>query len=209
MKQIQYFLGQKQINSSWVIQKYIEKPLLYNQRKFDLRVWVLFVDNNVYFYQRGYIRTSSDNYSLRNQNNYIHLTNNCLQKYGENYSKHEEGNTLSFEDLDLFFKNEFKNENISLQSHIVPRMIDLIIDSFNSVKNIINPNKRTNCFELYGYDFLIDEDFRTWLIEINTNPYFGIPNDYIKDLLHKMINDMLALTIDLKFPPSQKFYESK
>lgn len=55
-------------------------------------------------------------------------------------------------------------------------MKDLIIDSINSVKTSLNPNKRKNVFELFGYDFLIDEDFRLWLIEINTNPYFGVPN---------------------------------
>jgi hypothetical protein len=27
---------------------------------------------------------------------------------------------------------------------------------------------------------MIDEDFRVWLIEVNDNPYLGIPNDFIK-----------------------------
>jgi hypothetical protein len=52
-------------------------------------------------------------------------------------------------------------------------MKDLIIDSFMSVKAQLNPNGRKNCFELFGFDFLIDEDFRTWLIEVNTNPFLG------------------------------------
>eukprot|EP00349_Pseudokeronopsis_sp_Brazil_P002833 CAMPEP_0202975280 /NCGR_PEP_ID=MMETSP1396-20130829/67708_1 /ASSEMBLY_ACC=CAM_ASM_000872 /TAXON_ID= /ORGANISM="Pseudokeronopsis sp., Strain Brazil" /LENGTH=61 /DNA_ID=CAMNT_0049710585 /DNA_START=1 /DNA_END=183 /DNA_ORIENTATION=- len=61
-------------------------------------------------------------------------------------------------------------------------MKDLIIDSVNAVKAALNPNKRKNVFELFGYDFLIDEDFRLWLIEINTNPYFGVPNTFIANL---------------------------
>ena len=40
--------------------------------------------------------------------------------------------------------------------------------------------KKPNLFELYGYDFLIDEDFRTWLVEVNTNPYLGIPNKFVQ-----------------------------
>lgn len=59
---------------------------------------------------------------------------------------------------------------------MVPRIKDLIIDSILSVKNTLNPNKRSPCFELFGYDFLIDEDYRIWLLEINTNPYLGLPN---------------------------------
>lgn len=58
-------------------------------------------------------------------------------------------------------------------------MKDLIIDTILSVKTQINPCKRKNIFELFGYDFLIDEDMRLWLIEVNTNPYIGTPNTFI------------------------------
>ena len=82
------------------------------------------------------------------------------------------------------------------------RIKDIIIDTILSVKGSqLNPNKRKHCFELFGYDFLIDEDFRVWLIEVNTNPYFGIANDYIADLLPKMIDDMTRIVVDPYFPP--------
>lgn len=61
---------------------------------------------------------------------------------------------------------------------------------------------------MFGYDFLIDEDLRTWLIEVNTNPYFGTPNDFIKGLLPKMIDDMLDLKIDGIFKPTKYTSES-
>lgn len=51
---------------------------------------------------------------------------------------------------------------------------------------------------------MIDEDFRTWLIEVNTNPYLGIPNDYIEDLLPKMLSEMFSLVLDPVYPPSLK-----
>lgn len=50
----------------------------------------------------------------------------------------------------------------------------------------------------------MDEDLRTWLIEVNTNPYLGVPNDYIKDLLNRMIDDMLKLVIDPVFAPKNR-----
>ena len=99
MRDIQQFiLTRPSVNSFWVVQKYVERPLLFKGRKFDLRIWSLFTcKNDLYVYKKGYMRTSSDGYSLDNKNNYVHLTNNCLQKYGDNYGKHEDGNTLGFE----------------------------------------------------------------------------------------------------------------
>lgn len=51
-------------STSFVIQKYMEKPLLFQGRKFDIRVWVLFTHElKVYFFRQGYMRTSSFAYS--------------------------------------------------------------------------------------------------------------------------------------------------
>ena len=50
---------------------------------------------------------------------------------------------------------------------------------------------------------MIDEDFRTWLIEVNTNPYLGIPNDFIRNLLPKMINEMLYIALDQVYGPKK------
>ena len=74
------FISSRQRNTNWLVQKYIERPLLYKGRKFDIRVWALVTSKiEIYFYTNGYLRTSSDDYDLNNENNYIHLTNNCLQ----------------------------------------------------------------------------------------------------------------------------------
>jgi hypothetical protein len=89
-----------------------------------------------------------------------------------------------------------------VQKDINSRIIDIIIDTHHATRFQMNPHKRKACFELFGYDFLIDEDFRTWLLEVNTNPFLGIPNNYIKDLLPKMIDDMLKITVDPIYPPA-------
>jgi len=73
----------------------------------------------------------------------------------------------------------------------MPRIQDLIIDSILSQKDELNKNGWPNAFELFGFDFLIDEDFRTWILECNTNPFLGIPNDFIKKLMPIMVSDML------------------
>lgn len=88
---------------------------------------------------------------------------------------------------------------------IVPRMKDIIIDTFLSVRRKMNPNNRPNVFELFGFDFLLDEEFRVWLIECNYNPHLGVPNQYMKTLVPNMIDDMLKIVLDPVLKPK---YES-
>lgn len=70
--------------SLFVVQKYIEKPLLIDERKFDIRLWVLVTqDHSCYLFKEGYIRLSSYKYTVAQeevQNLQIHLTNNAIQK---------------------------------------------------------------------------------------------------------------------------------
>jgi hypothetical protein len=82
-------------------------------------------------------------------------------------------------------------------------MKDLMIDCYCAAKKLMHSGKRRHDFELFGFDFLIDEDFRVWLIEVNTNPYLGIPNDFIRNLLPKMISDLLEFTVDPVFAPDR------
>ena len=204
LKDIHAFLSDKTPNSFWVVQKYIEKPLLYYGRKFDIRVWAVVTNKfEIFVYKKSYIRTSSDNFDLDNKNTYVHLTNNCLQQFGDNYGKHEDGNTLPLETLDKYFEEAFPGKNVRIETHVIPRIKDLIIDTMLCTKNDLNPNHRPNIFEFFGFDFLIDEDMRTWLIEVNTNPYLGTPNEYIGNLLPNMVDDMLELTADNLFAPKK------
>lgn len=65
-----------------------------------------------------------------------------------------------------------------------------------AVKDKLNPHKYEDSFQLIGYDFLIDEDLKIWLIEVNDHPYLGIANSYIGRILPRMIDDMLELVVD-------------
>jgi hypothetical protein len=66
---LQVFSSPIQITKSmsFIIQKYIERPFLIYNRKFDIRVWVLInQDMEVYFFKEGYLRTSAFGYKLDN-----------------------------------------------------------------------------------------------------------------------------------------------
>jgi hypothetical protein len=46
---------------------------------------------------------------------------------------------------------------------------------------------------------MIDEDFNIWLIECNTNPSIVESAKYLEQLIPRMIEDMIKLTVDSEY----------
>ena len=213
----------KEINSLYeqkspynlLIQKYIEEPLLYYNRKFDIRIWVLFTyiscENRyeVYIFKEGHLKACSDEFNIDSDDLFIHLTNYSVQKYNKNFSKTEIGNEISFNDFQNEIneknKNEGNNDNvIDFRKKVFPEIMKIIAVTANSVKDKINLANRANCFEIFGYDFILDIDYKPFLLEINTNPGYEESSPLIKMLVPRMIDDAMRLTIDKEFDPIYK-----
>lgn len=82
----------------------MEKPLLYKERKFDIRCYGMLTSVNGHLkgftYDEGYIRTSSREYNVKNlDNKLIHLTNDAVQKKANDYGKYEVGNKVSYKEF--------------------------------------------------------------------------------------------------------------
>jgi hypothetical protein len=192
--------------NNFVIQKYLEKPLLLWKRKFDIRLWVLVAqDGKCYQFKEGYIRTSSVKYDTSPgslDKAFIHLTNNAVQKFNDNYGAFEEGNQLSLKQGSV----QLRSQGIEMEiSDVVEGPIQTIIkDTLRSVETKLNPQGRKFCFEIFGYDFIIDETLKPWLIEVNTNPCLEESSSLLRVLIPRMVDDALKLTLDVVYPPRKK-----
>lgn len=89
-------------------------------------------------------------------------------------------------------------ENSTYKS-IVNKIKEIIWLSMCAVRRKININSRKECFECFGYDFMIDCDYKVWLIEVNTNPSIDESGPLLRQLVPRMIDDMFKLTIDKIF----------
>ena len=181
-----------------IIQKYLDNPLLYKKRKFDIRCFVLLDSNlNLFYCREGHLKGSSELYNVKNANKFIHITNYSFQKKSSKFQKYEEGNEISYNDFKLFLKEE----KIPLEKFdlMIEQIKFLIKVSFKSVSKKLYKTNNVLCFELFGYDFIIDNDFKPWILEINNNPGLCISSSVIKKIVPRMIDDAFRLTIDKVF----------
>ena len=190
-------------NSTIIIQKYIEKPLCYNGRKCDMRLWVMLTwDFNLYLFKEGHFKATSLPYDVNSQDSYVHLTNYSVQKYNANFAKFETGNEISFADFESSLDNK-----INVRKDLLPKVKEIIIHSLKSVCGKINKLERKICFEIFGYDFMFDEYYNPFLLEVNTNPGLEISSPLIEMLIPRMIDDAFKITIDKVFLLNEKNVE--
>lgn len=169
LSEIQQYTKGKDCN--WVIQKYIEHPLLYKGKKLDIRQWVMVTDWNplmIWFYQECYIRLSTSDYDLSDiSNRFSHLTNNSINKHAKNFEK--EAGFLSQDDFAQYLREaNYPGYSDPFYERIQPRMKEIVKYSLMCVQDMVE--NRKNSSEVYGYDFCIDDQLNTWLIEINASP---------------------------------------
>lgn len=186
-----------------IIQKYIEKPFLVNKRKFDIRLYTLMTSTNgilqCYFYQEGYIRTSSKDYNAKAiDNKFIHLTNDAVQKKSEDYGKYENGNKMSYKDFQKYLDNKRIPKNFILD--VLPIMKKIVVDTVSASFMLIDKCKRLHTFEIFGYDFLLDSDLRPWLLEINSNPCLELSSTILARIIPAMVENAFKIAIDPLFP---------
>jgi hypothetical protein len=75
----------------------------------------------------------------------------------------------------------------------------LVTDTYRAVYNKIDPSRLKNCFELFGYDFMIDENFKVYLIEVNTNPCLEISCPLLARIIPEVIDNTFRIALDPLF----------
>lgn len=183
------------VNDTYVISKYIDKPLLVGQKKFDMRIYVLvtsFHPLKIYLFRQGFCRFCNEKFSVDVgdiDNIYIHLTNVAVQKKYEKYSA-SHGGKWNLNNLKLYLEMNF---GFDKTKQCFENIKNVIINSLKSVQTVMYNEK--HCFECYGYDILIDENLKPWLIEINSSPSLCTTtmSDYI--LKKRLISDVINAVV--------------
>ena len=82
----------------------------------------------------------------------------------------------------------------------MPQIRRLVSDSFRAAFGKIDPGRLHNTFELLGYDFMLDEDFRPYLIEVNTNPCLEVSCPLLARIIPEVLDNAFRIALDPLFP---------
>ncbi|XP_007484954.1 probable tubulin polyglutamylase TTLL2 [Monodelphis domestica] len=177
-----------------VVQKYISNPFLIAKYKCDLRVYVCvagFWPLTIYIYQEGLARFATEQFDLTNlKNNCAHLTNSSINIAGASYKKNKVGVGRGCKwTLTRFFSYLRSNDvdDLLLWQRINHLVILTMLSIAPSVPFV------SNCFELFGFDILIDDKFKPWLLEVNYSPGLSLDCSIDESVKRKLIHDIIEL----------------
>ena len=152
----------------YLVQDYIERPLLLKQAKFDVRVYMLIASTSPYlvFYHRGYLRRSLTPYTSQSKDRKVYLTNTHYQSLKEGFKLSD--HIWTFDALQDYLTRTGK-----ASAHYVDAVLDPYLKKvsnfvFQSARNKLK--KRKGNWHLFGLDFMIDDRFQVHFIEANGYP---------------------------------------
>ncbi|XP_025912953.1 tubulin polyglutamylase TTLL5 isoform X4 [Apteryx rowi] len=189
-----------------LVSRYISNPLLIDDFKFDVRLYVLVTSYDplvIYLYEEGLARFATVRYdqaSKNIKNQFMHLTNYSVNKKSGDYVSCDDpevedyGNKWSMSAMLRYLKQEGRDT-----AALMANVEDLIIKTVLSAELVIAAacktflSHRGSCFELYGFDVLIDATLKPWLLEVNLSPSLACDAPLDLKIKASMLSDMFTL----------------
>lgn len=181
----------------YVVQEYVERPMLCDGRKFEMRQYVLLRgDGSAYTYDGALMRLACVPYDAASRDVRVHITNKYVQTGWESTS--QEGRTL--DDIERL-AHDWPPYAELLHAEIVPMMADLadavapmIASGLKAARG--DPSERSRHFELFACDLVVAESGRVHLMECNINCAFGTFHPRtVQRLTTPLFEDLCSLCI--------------
>ena len=183
-------LGRANEASTAVAQQYLDRPYLIDGLKFDLRIYVLLYSVTppvAYVCREGLARFCTEPYAAPTSANvrdvFMHLTNYSLNARSEKFVRGgdalDEGNKRTMSSvfrhlLDIGVDTDALWQ--SLMDIITKTLAALAVPLANEYAGMfgLDSGQNPRSFQLLGFDVMLDENLKPWLLEINSNPSLSV-----------------------------------
>ncbi|XP_049869379.1 polyglutamylase complex subunit TTLL1-like [Pectinophora gossypiella] len=135
-------------------------------------------------------------------NMYVHLTNVSVQKKGGDYNARH-GGKLGIQNLKLFLEG---TRGRDVTDRLFKEIHWLIVHSLKAVARVMSNDR--HCFECYGYDIIIDDNLKPWLIEVNASPSMTATTVNDRILKYKLVDNLLSVVLPPTGIPDARWNKS-
>eukprot|EP00826_Nyctotherus_ovalis_P036335 TRINITY_DN3211_c0_g6_i1.p1 TRINITY_DN3211_c0_g6~~TRINITY_DN3211_c0_g6_i1.p1 ORF type:complete len:541 (-),score=167.27 TRINITY_DN3211_c0_g6_i1:3-1625(-) len=197
-------------NERCIVQRYIRKPYLVEDLKFDLRIYALVYGCDplrIYLFKEGLARFATEKYVKPNKDNienlYMHLTNYAINKHSKNFifnSNAEDPNVGHKRSLASIWKyiDDHGGDSRSLRRKIkrcIVKTLCAVQPQLSRCLRSCQPSNLGNdvCFEILGFDVLLDHKMKPWLLEVNHSPSFSVDTPFDNKVKTELIADTVRL----------------
>ncbi|KAF6116767.1 tubulin tyrosine ligase like 4 [Phyllostomus discolor] len=188
-----------------LVQRYLHKPYLISGSKFDLRIYVYVTSYDplrIYLFSDGLVRFASCKYSPSMKslgNKFMHLTNYSVNKKNTEYQANADetacqGHKWALKALWNYLSQKGVNSD-AIWEKIKDVVVKTIISSEPYVTSLLKMYVRRpySCHELFGFDIMLDENLKPWVLEVNISPSLHSNSPLDISIKGQMIRDLLNL----------------
>ncbi|NWI25797.1 TTLL5 polyglutamylase, partial [Sula dactylatra] len=205
------------VSDNILVSRYISNPLLIDDFKFDVRLYVLVTSYDplvIYLYEEGLARFATVRYdqaSKNIKNQFMHLTNYSVNKKSGDYVSCDDpevedyGNKWSMSAMLRYLKQEGR-DTAALMANVEDLIIKTVVSAELAIATACKTflSHRGSCFELYGFDVLIDDTLKPWLLEVNLSPSLACDAPLDLKIKASMLSDMFSLVGFVCQDPGQR-----
>ncbi|XP_032381736.1 tubulin polyglutamylase TTLL7 isoform X1 [Etheostoma spectabile] len=193
----------------FIVQEYLDKPFLMEGYKFDLRIYILVTSCDplrIFLYNDGLVRMGTEKYHAPSEANlsqlYMHLTNYSVNKHNENFERDETVDKGSKRSISWFTEFLRTNDYDVAKfwgdvSELVVKTIIVaephVLHAYRMCRPGQPPGSDSVCFEVLGFDIILDRKLKPWLLEINRAPSFGTDQKIDYDVKKGVLLNALKL----------------
>ena len=192
-----------------LVQRYIRDPHLLDGYKYDLRVYVALTSVDplrVFLYREGLVRLATEKYADGGADlsrRCMHLTNYSVnvKKAGFTMGSNAVGEDgLGFKRSLTSLRRRFEADGADF-TQVWAQIKEIVVKTLACAEgrmNVANATRvpgaaRRACYELYGFDIMLDARLKPWLIEVNTGPSLSAPSALDLHVKHRMVANLFNL----------------
>ncbi|KAJ3074268.1 putative tubulin polyglutamylase ttll2 [Podochytrium sp. JEL0797] len=186
-----------------VLQRYIPNPILISGYKYDMRCYVCvrsYNPLNIYLYNEGLTRFATNPYDLTDlSNRFSHLTNTSINKLNPDLQNDKltvgPGCKWPLAKLRRYFDEQglpFAPLWERMKAIVVLTLLPVAVEAVAAGVGVGGGGE--GCFEVYGFDIIVDEQLRPWLLEVNLSPALSVDSEVDVAVKAPMLKDVIELS---------------